>query len=102
MKITLTSIRTDADGTEKVIYLPKSNVIKYYFDDGSWICLRPSGTEPKVKFYFSVSSSSLKESKEKLAQIEKQFMDIVNQKMTDLSNQKMLNQNTVPIGIRVL
>ena len=36
------------------INLPKSNVIKYYFEDGTWDCLRPSGTEPKVKFYFGV------------------------------------------------
>ena len=66
----LTSIRTHADGTSSTIQLPKSNVLKYYLEDGTWICLRPSGTEPKVKFYFSVNSNSLKESKEKLAYIE--------------------------------
>jgi phosphoglucomutase len=81
----LSSIRTDADGTEKVIDLPKSNVIKYHFEDSTWIALRPSGTEPKVKFYFSVCSSSLEESKQKLSQIEQQFMDLVDQKVTDLS-----------------
>ncbi|WP_394233290.1 phospho-sugar mutase [Niallia oryzisoli] len=81
----LTGSRTEADGTEKVISLPKSNVIKYYFEDGTWICLRPSGTEPKVKFYFSVSGSDLNESKQKLAEMEKQFMELVEQKMADLS-----------------
>ncbi len=80
----LTSIRTHADGTTSAIGLPKSNVLKYYFEDGTWVCLRPSGTEPKVKFYFSVNSSSLKESKEKLAYIERNFMDLVEKKMADL------------------
>ena len=84
----LSSTRTEADGTETSINLPKSNVIKYHFEDGTWICLRPSGTEPKVKFYFSVFSSSLEESKQKLAQIEKEFMELVEQKIADLSNKK--------------
>lgn len=81
----LTSIRTNADGTSNSIQLPKSNVLKYYLEDGTWICLRPSGTEPKVKFYFSVNSGSLQESKEKLARVEQQFMDIVNEKISSLS-----------------
>lgn len=81
----LTGTRIEADGSEKVIALPKSNVIKYYFEDGTWICLRPSGTEPKVKFYFSVYDSSLDASKQKLANIEKQFMKLVDQKIADLS-----------------
>ncbi|HBF59220.1 MAG TPA: phosphoglucomutase, partial [Exiguobacterium sp.] len=38
------------------INLPKSNVLKFTLSDGSWFCLRPSGTEPKIKFYFSVTS----------------------------------------------
>jgi phosphoglucomutase len=33
--------------------LPKSNVLKYLLEDGSWVAIRPSGTEPKIKFYFS-------------------------------------------------
>ena len=35
--------------------IPKSNVLIYYLEDGSKICARPSGTEPKIKFYFSVN-----------------------------------------------
>lgn len=38
--------------------LPKSNVLKYILEDGSWVAVRPSGTEPKLKFYFSVKASS--------------------------------------------
>lgn len=40
------------DGKEEKILLPKSNVLKFYFEDGSWLAIRPSGTEPKIKFYF--------------------------------------------------
>lgn len=76
----LTSIRVTNDGEEK-IDLPKSNVLKYTFEDGSWVCLRPSGTEPKVKFYFGVNSNSLEESKTKLKTIENDFMALVDNKM---------------------
>ncbi|WP_445487865.1 phospho-sugar mutase [Niallia sp. 03133] len=65
--------------TESLIDLPKSNVIKYHLEDGSWFCLRPSGTEPKAKFYFSVTSSSLKESSSKLAALKKDVMKQVNE-----------------------
>ncbi|SNB05155.1 Phosphoglucomutase/phosphomannomutase family protein (fragment) [Flavobacterium psychrophilum] len=39
----------------EALHLPKSNVLIYYLEDGSKICARPSGTEPKIKFYFSVN-----------------------------------------------
>ena len=81
----LFSTRTESEGTEKSINLPKSNVIKYHFEDGTWVCLRPSGTEPKVKFYFSVFSSSIEEGKQKLARIESEFMELVQQKISDLT-----------------
>ncbi|MDR7238912.1 phospho-sugar mutase [Neobacillus drentensis] len=76
----LTSIRVTNSGEEK-IDLPKSNVLKYTFADGSWVCLRPSGTEPKVKFYFGVNSLSLEESQAKLKTIENDFMALVDSKM---------------------
>jgi phosphoglucomutase len=76
----LTGLRVTNSGSEK-IDLPKSNVLKYIFEDGTWVCLRPSGTEPKVKFYFGVNSNHLEESKEKLQTIEKDFMDLVDQKI---------------------
>ncbi|WP_223593030.1 phospho-sugar mutase [Neobacillus bataviensis] len=76
----LTGLRISGNKEER-IELPKSNVLKYTFEDGSWVCLRPSGTEPKVKFYFGVNSESLKDSKAKLAAIEKDFMELVDQKV---------------------
>ena len=76
----LTRIRATKDGEES-IQLPKSNVLKYIFEDGSWVCLRPSGTEPKVKFYFGVNSASLAESKQKLQTIENDFMELVDKKV---------------------
>jgi phosphoglucomutase len=39
--------------------LPKSNVLYYEMTDGAWVCVRPSGTEPKVKFYLGVKGTSL-------------------------------------------
>ncbi|MCF6136127.1 phospho-sugar mutase [Pseudalkalibacillus berkeleyi] len=60
------------------ITLPPSNVIKYILEDGSWICLRPSGTEPKIKFYFGVQASSLQKSQEILATLKEDVMDKVN------------------------
>ena len=44
-------------GEVEVLDIPKSNVLIYYLEDGSKICARPSGTEPKIKFYFSVNDS---------------------------------------------
>ncbi|WML43181.1 phospho-sugar mutase [Neobacillus sp. PS3-40] len=76
----LTGIRVANSGSEK-IDLPKSNVLKYTFEDGSWVCLRPSGTEPKVKFYFGVNSNNFEESNEKLQNIKKDFMELVDQKI---------------------
>ena len=51
--------------------MPKSNVLKYYFDDGSWYALRPSGTEPKIKVYIYSVGNSKVDSEEKLSLIEK-------------------------------
>ncbi|WP_026583913.1 phospho-sugar mutase [Bacillus sp. J33] len=81
----LTGIRSEAGGGERNIDLPKSNVIKYFFEDGTWICLRPSGTEPKIKFYFGISTTSLENSKKKLESVEKAFMEIVEERMSTSS-----------------
>lgn len=49
---------THADGSVDSLDLPKSNVLKFILEDGSWIAMRPSGTEPKIKFYFSVNDKT--------------------------------------------
>ncbi|MEB3751324.1 phospho-sugar mutase [Geobacillus icigianus] len=54
-------------GEKTALTLPASNVLKYVLEDGSWFCLRPSGTEPKMKAYFGVKGTSLQDSEEKLA-----------------------------------
>jgi phosphoglucomutase len=70
----LHSVRTFTDGREtEEIFLPKSNVIKYFLADGSWVCVRPSGTEPKVKYYFGVLSGSEAESSKKLKALQDDF-----------------------------
>ncbi|HDR4557401.1 phosphoglucomutase [Bacillus thuringiensis] len=63
------------DGHKEEIHLPKSNVLKYQLEDGSWFCLRPSGTEPKIKFYFGVKDSSLQNSEQKLLTIKEDIMN---------------------------
>ncbi len=66
-------------GEEKDINLPKSNVLQFFLKDGSKISVRPSGTEPKIKFYFSVKENL--ESKEKFdevnTQLDKRIDDII-------------------------
>lgn len=66
------------DGSKEMLTLPKSNVLKYFLDDGSWFCLRPSGTEPKIKLYFGVCGSSEKESLIALEQIKGDVTSKVN------------------------
>ena len=48
------SVRRLADGTEETLNIPKTNAVYYELENGSFICVRPSGTEPKLKIYYSV------------------------------------------------
>ncbi|GGA47570.1 phospho-sugar mutase [Psychrobacillus lasiicapitis] len=74
-----TSLRTFVDGRKaEQIVLPKSNVLKYFLADGSWVCVRPSGTEPKIKYYFGVTSGTEAESMEKLALLKEVFSTEMN------------------------
>lgn len=57
--------------------LPKSNVIYYELEDDAWCCIRPSGTEPKVKFYMGVKAKSEKEAEEQLKDLEKAILEQV-------------------------
>ena len=61
------------------ISIPKSNVLIYYLEDGSKICARPSGTEPKIKFYFSVNAplDRVEDFKEVEAELDQKINNII-------------------------
>ena len=61
---------TAADGTVTNLTTPPSDVLKYTLADGSWIAVRPSGTEPKIKFYIAVVGDSNEDAQAKIANIE--------------------------------
>lgn len=66
------------DFNENYNGLPKSNVLQYVLEDGSQVTVRPSGTEPKIKYYICVSDETEITAKEKLNQFKKSFQDYVN------------------------
>lgn len=74
--------KTLADGSSWKIELPKSNVLQFVLEDGSKISARPSGTEPKIKFYFSVNTklNSAAEFDEK----DKQLDDKINRIIAEM------------------
>ncbi|MGF7049074.1 phosphoglucomutase [Paenibacillus sp. DS2015] len=54
--------------------LPQENVLKFMLEDGSWFCLRPSGTEPKIKVYFAVRGDSLSDAQERITSLASEVM----------------------------
>ncbi|HHG7460105.1 TPA: phospho-sugar mutase [Streptococcus pneumoniae] len=68
---------TAADGTVTNLTTPPSDVLKYTLADGSWIAVRPSGTEPKIKFYIAVVGETNEESQAKIANIEAEINALV-------------------------
>ncbi|MEC1532244.1 phospho-sugar mutase [Bacillus haynesii] len=70
----------------ETIDLPTSNVLKYFLEDGSWFCLRPSGTEPKVKFYFAVKGQTNKDSEALLNQLTDEVMKKIDDIVKATSN----------------
>ncbi|EHV2920317.1 phospho-sugar mutase [Enterococcus faecalis] len=62
--------RTFSDGQTEQLQTPPSDVLKYHLEDGSWIAIRPSGTEPKIKFYLATKATSSSEASEKIAAFE--------------------------------
>ena len=58
--------------------LPTSNVLYYDMNDGAWLCIRPSGTEPKIKFYYGVKGNSMEEAEEKSARMGNELMAMVD------------------------
>ena len=70
-----TDVRYDmTDGSKSATGLPTSNVLYYELEDHSWCCVRPSGTEPKIKFYFGVKGTSLSDAEAKLDSLQKAMM----------------------------
>ncbi len=58
--------------------LPSSNVLYYDMNDDAWLCVRPSGTEPKIKFYYGIKGTSLEDADEKSATLGKAVLDMIN------------------------
>jgi phosphoglucomutase len=65
-------------GAVKPTGLPNSNVLYYDLSEDAWLCVRPSGTEPKVKFYYGVKGTSLSDADEKSAVLGQAVLDMVN------------------------
>ncbi len=68
-----------ATGEKTKTGLPKSNVLYYDLNDDAWLCVRPSGTEPKVKFYYGVKGTSLADSDEKSEKMGKDVLAMIDQ-----------------------
>ena len=68
---------TTTDGTVTALTTPPSDVLKYTLADGSWIAVRPSGTEPKIKFYIAVVGNSSQDAQAKIDTIEAEINDFV-------------------------
>ena len=75
----LDTIKDMTTGEVKPTGLPASNVLYYDLNDGAWICVRPSGTEPKIKFYYGIKGSSLEDADAKAAALGEALMAIVNE-----------------------
>lgn len=74
-------IRNMADGEVKPTGLPSSNVLYYDLEDGAWICVRPSGTEPKIKFYYGIKGNSMEDAEAKSEALGGALMALVDKMM---------------------
>ena len=72
------TIRDIATGEEVPTGLPSSNVLYYELTDEAWVCVRPSGTEPKVKFYYGIKGSSLEDAEEKSDRLGKEVLAMID------------------------
>ena len=63
---------------EKSTGLPNSNVLYYDLNDDAWCCVRPSGTEPKVKFYMGIKGKNMEDAEEKLRNLSKEVMNLAS------------------------
>lgn len=74
----LDTIRDMTTGEVKPTGLPSSNVLYYDLEDNAWLCVRPSGTEPKVKFYYGVKGTSLEDANALSAELGREVIDMIN------------------------
>lgn len=65
-------------GNQESIELPQENMIKYLLQDDGWVCLRPSGTEPKIKYYYGVKGVNAKDSNQRLSTLKDTLEKRVN------------------------
>ena len=77
----LDTIKDMASGGVKPTGLPSSNVLYYDLNDGAWICVRPSGTEPKIKFYYGIKGSSMEDADAKSEALGAAVMTMVDKMM---------------------
>ena len=75
----LDTVRNMATGEITETGLPKSNVLYYDLTDDAWLCVRPSGTEPKVKFYYGVKGTSLADADEKSKALGEKVLEMIHQ-----------------------
>ncbi len=68
-------------GDVKPTGLPSSNVLYYDLTDDAWLCVRPSGTEPKVKFYYGIKGNSLDDANKKSEELGKKVLEMINSMM---------------------
>ena len=73
------TIKDLATGEVTPTGLPKSNVLYYELNDDAWVCVRPSGTEPKVKFYYGIKGTSLEDADSKSEELGKAVLAMVDQ-----------------------
>lgn len=74
----LPDIKEIVDFKDGIRDLPKENVLKYIFNDGSWMAVRPSGTEPKIKVYYSIVDPDKSKAKVRLEEIRQTISSIIN------------------------
>ena len=74
----LPDIKEIVDFKDGIRDLPKENVLKYIFNDGSWMAVRPSGTEPKIKVYYSIVDPDKNNAKARLEEIRQTISSIIN------------------------
>ena len=71
------TVKNMESGSVKATGLPKSNVLYYDCEDSTWLCIRPSGTEPKLKLYYGVKAGSVEEADKRIKNLSEELNNIV-------------------------